>query len=107
MLITLLAAILPVPLFYLIYYRHFSASEEKRENARLKHLEAFLGGIAAALAIILLSPFIGDMLSSESVFFQGFVRAALVEKLAAMIVIALVRGITGFHSHGVGDVRYT
>ncbi len=91
MLISVLAAILPVPLFYMIYYRHFSAAVEKRETAHLKHFEAFLGGIAAALAIIMLSPLIGDMLYSRSVFFQGFVKAALIEKLSVMAIIFLVQ----------------
>jgi protease PrsW len=86
-------AILPIPVFYLIYFRHFFAyyRAEGKKPAYLKHLESFLFGIALALVIILLSPYIDRLFQSKSIYIEGFIKAALIEKLGAFIVIYIVQ----------------
>lgn len=93
MLLSILIALLPVPIFYLIYFRHFFTyyrSEDKKPSY-LKHLEAFLSGIAIALAIILISPYIEAFTHSKSIFFEGFIKAALIEKAGVFIVIYIIQ----------------
>ncbi len=93
MLLSIFIALLPVPVFYLIYFRHFIEyyRSEGRKSAYLKHLEAFLSGIAIALAIVLASSYIERFFDSNSVFFEGFIKAALIEKAGAFIIIYLIQ----------------
>ncbi len=93
MILTILIALLPVPIFYIIYFRHFINyyRSEKRKSAYLKHLEAFLSGIAIALAIVLASSYIENFFQSKSIFLEGFIKAALIEKIGAFIIIYIIQ----------------
>ena len=90
---SLLIALLPVPVLYLIYFRHFFAyyREEGKTPAYLKHLESLLFGIALALAIIIAGPLINSLLLPGSVVTDAFIKAALVEKLGALLVVYLIQ----------------
>jgi protease PrsW len=93
MLLSIAIALLPVPVFYLIYFRQFRAyyRAENRKPTFLKHLESFLYGIALALVIVLASPLIDLIFLSGSIFSEGFLKAALIEKLGAFIVIYFIQ----------------
>jgi CRP-like cAMP-binding protein/RsiW-degrading membrane proteinase PrsW (M82 family) len=93
MLVSIAIALLPVPVFYAIYFRHFIAYylKEQKNPAYLKHLEAFLFGIAIALFIIIASPLINSVIKSSSLFTEAFIKAAIVEKLGAFIAIYLIQ----------------
>jgi protease PrsW len=93
MILSIFIALLPIPVFYLIYFRHFFAyyRAEGRKPAYVKHFESFLYGVALALAIILLSPFIERLFPSGSIITDGFIKAALIEKLGAFLVIFLIQ----------------
>ncbi len=81
----ILIALIPVPLFYIIYFRYFTFKPEY-----VKHLESFLYGITLALILILASPYIAEIIPGRSVYAQAFLRAALVEKLGAFLFIYLI-----------------
>jgi CRP-like cAMP-binding protein/RsiW-degrading membrane proteinase PrsW (M82 family) len=78
-------ALIPVPAFYLIYYRYFTFKPEI-----VKHIEAFFSGIGLALIIILLSPLF-KFISTTDPFFLGFVQAGLVEKIGAFCILLLLQ----------------
>ncbi len=82
----LLLVLSPVVMFYIIYRRYFHFRPEY-----IKHLQAFIVGMAMALLVILLAPVIGSLLPSDDIFFKGFVKAGLVEKAAALIAIFLIQ----------------
>ncbi len=94
MFIPFITALLPVPLIYLIYFRHFFRHyrQESITPEYSRHLESLLCGIALALLIILLAPFINSMLPVRSILTDAFVKAALVEKLGAVITLYLIIG---------------
>jgi len=95
MLTSFITALLPVPLVYLIYFRHFRKHyrQESITPEYLAHLEAFLCGAALALIIILLAPYINSLFPEPSVVIDALVKAALVEKLGTMAVLLfIVRG---------------
>ncbi|MGV7927314.1 MAG: cyclic nucleotide-binding domain-containing protein [Spirochaetota bacterium] len=94
MFIPLITALLPVPLIYLIYFRHFFRHyrQESITPEYTRHFESLLCGIALALLIILLAPFINSMLPVRSILTDAFVKAALVEKLGAVITLYLIIG---------------
>lgn len=85
-------ALIPVPFFYLIYFRHFFTyyRAQGRTPSYLKHLESFLYGIGLALAIMLAAPLLDRLLRIDSVAAEAFIKAALVEKLGALAVIYIV-----------------
>ncbi|HSV97398.1 MAG TPA: cyclic nucleotide-binding domain-containing protein [Spirochaetota bacterium] len=92
MLTSFITALLPVPLIYLIYFRHFF-KHYRRESITpeyARHLESLLCGIALALIIILLAPFINSMVSTQSIVTEAFIKAALVEKLGALIALLFI-----------------
>jgi CRP-like cAMP-binding protein/RsiW-degrading membrane proteinase PrsW (M82 family) len=83
--INLFSALISVPLFYLIYHRYFLF-----KPVFLKHLEAFLSGFAYAILLVLLAPFINTFLGEGSPLFTAFVRAALIEKAGAYIILIFI-----------------
>jgi len=81
----ILTALIPLPLFYLIYYRYFTFKPEY-----VKHLESFLYGVALALFIILVSPYIYSFMPFSGSIQEGFLKAALIEKFGAFCLIYLI-----------------
>ncbi len=92
MLISVITALLPVPLIYLIYFRHFFTHyrQESITPEYVRHLQSLLSGIALALVIILLAPLINAMLPARSAFMESFIKAALVEKLGTLAVLLFI-----------------
>ncbi len=82
----LLTALIPVPVFYLIYFRYFTFKPEY-----IKHLESFLYGVALALLIILVSPFLYSFIPFTGSISEGFIKAAFVEKVGAFLLIYLIQ----------------
>lgn len=60
----LLLVLSPVLMFYAIYRRYFHFRPEY-----IKHIQAFVVGMTAALLLVVLSPFISSLLPSDGVFF--------------------------------------
>ncbi|HNW26994.1 MAG TPA: cyclic nucleotide-binding domain-containing protein [Spirochaetota bacterium] len=85
-------ALSAVPIFYLIYFRHFfSYYRQKHEiPAYGKHIEAFLYGIFQALVIILFAPYIDILISNDNVLTNAFVKAALIEKAGTVALFLLL-----------------
>ncbi len=81
----ILIALLPVPVFYLIYFRYFTFKPQY-----LKHGESFFSGIAFALVILLASPYLSQYISIDNPLFSGFVKAAAIEKIGAFCIIILL-----------------
>lgn len=79
-------SLLPVPVFYLIYLRYFTF-----KPVISKHVEAYLSGIAFALMLILVSPYVIEHFRSLDALAMGFLNAALVEKTGAFIIIILLQ----------------
>ena len=81
-----------VPIFYLIYFRHFfNYYRQKQEKpVYIKHLESFLYGVALALIIILFAPYIDALFNEETVITNAFVKAALIEKTGSLIIFILI-----------------
>ncbi|MCU0845010.1 MAG: cyclic nucleotide-binding domain-containing protein [Spirochaetes bacterium] len=92
MLISFMTALIPVPLVYLIYFRHFFKHyrQESIIPEYVRHLESLLYGIALALVIILLAPYINSMFAGHSILTESFIKAALVEKLGALTVLFII-----------------
>jgi len=76
----IIIALSPVPLFYLLYLRYFTF-----ESGFVKHVEAFLSGVTAALFLTIISPYIYSDTALADAFSMGFLRAALLEKTAALV----------------------
>ncbi|HOT44370.1 MAG TPA: cyclic nucleotide-binding domain-containing protein [Spirochaetota bacterium] len=81
----ILIALIPVPVFYLIYFRYFTFKPEY-----LKHVEALFSGIAFALVILLVSPYLTPYITIDNPLFAGFVKAATIEKIGAFFIIMLL-----------------
>lgn len=79
-------ALIPVPAFYLIYYRYFTYKPEL-----VKHIEAFFSGVCLALVIIIASPFLSKFLGITHPFFMGFIQAGFIEKIGAFCIILLLQ----------------
>jgi protease PrsW len=82
----LFIALIPGPLFYLIYYRYFTFRPEY-----LKHLEAFMSGIAFALVVLAASPYLFNFTGISNPLFDGFIKAAAIEKAGAFCIIILLQ----------------
>lgn len=82
----ILIALIPVPVFYLIYFRYFTFKPEY-----LKHVEALFSGVAFALVILLASPYLTPYITVDNALFAGFVKAATIEKIGAFIIIILLQ----------------
>jgi len=77
----------PVPVIYLAYFRYF-----QRKPGYLYHLESFLYGTILAIILLLLNGIIEffypvPLFALHSNIFNGFVKAALPEKIGATILI--------------------
>jgi len=83
--IKILASLIPIPLFYLLYYRYFIYKPEY-----IKHVESFLYGVALALIILLLAPMVNFGDSGTNLFVLSFFKAAFVEKLGAFVFIYFI-----------------
>jgi len=79
-------SLIPVPVFYLIYYRYFTFRPEIG-----KHVESLLYGIAFALALVVAAPIVYPVLAPQDDFLIGFFSAALIEKTGAFIIIYLIQ----------------
>src|SRR5271157_4986732 len=79
-------ALIPVPAFYLIYYRYFTYKPEYT-----KQIEAFFSGIGLALIILIASSLSPRLPGIDHPFFIGFVRSALIEKAGAFCIILLLQ----------------
>jgi len=90
---SLYIALLSVLLYYLIYFRHFFSfyRQEGYQPAYIKLIESFLYGVALALIILIAAPYITILLPGKSAFHAGFYKAALVEKLGAVLAIILIQ----------------
>jgi len=84
--IFLFLALLPIPLFYLIYLRYFTY-----KIAYSKHLEYFLAGIFFALLLVFLSPYLKEIFRFSNIYMIAFVNAALLEKICAFIAIVFLQ----------------
>jgi CRP-like cAMP-binding protein/RsiW-degrading membrane proteinase PrsW (M82 family) len=82
----ILIALIPAPVFYLIYYRYFTFRPQY-----LKHAESLISGIVFALLIMLASPYLFQGLAMNSPLFAGFVKAAALEKIGAFCIIILIQ----------------
>ncbi|MCP4138576.1 MAG: cyclic nucleotide-binding domain-containing protein [bacterium] len=81
-----LISLIPIPLFYLIYFRYFTF---KAEYA--KHLQSFLSGVALAIFLSLIAQLIDLKIVFEGALSTAFLKAALVEKVGAFIVIYFIQ----------------
>jgi RsiW-degrading membrane proteinase PrsW (M82 family) len=81
----LLIMLMPIPAVYLIYSRFFAFKPEFR-----KHAEALIGGILLAFFIYIASPLISILIPSNAPFIAGFIKAALVEKGGALILLIII-----------------
>jgi CRP-like cAMP-binding protein/RsiW-degrading membrane proteinase PrsW (M82 family) len=90
--LVLLGALAPVPLFYLIYFRHFS--DYYRRNGLtpqyLKQAESLLFGILLALLVYILAPVLDRSMPWDGRLAESFLKAALVEKAGALLFIGLI-----------------
>jgi CRP-like cAMP-binding protein/RsiW-degrading membrane proteinase PrsW (M82 family) len=82
----ILIALIPAPVFYLIYYRYFMFRPEY-----LKHAESLISGIVFALLILLASPYLFPSIAISSPLFAGFIKAAALEKVGAFCIIILIQ----------------
>ncbi len=85
-------ALIPIVLFYFIYFRHFKRSKyftEAKPNI-LKQFEALLFGVSAALALIIIGSLYKYTIVKESVVVQSFLYAAFIEKLVAVFAINIL-----------------
>jgi len=89
----ILIALLPVPVFYLVYFRHFLVYFRDIDYSPqyAEQIESFLYGVAYALLIIIAQPYIVALVPGEGVIAASLVKAALVEKLGALAVIYLIQ----------------
>ncbi len=78
----LIIALVPIPVYYLIYFRYFTFRPEY-----LKHVESFLSGIAFAFSLILVSPYLFRLFPFTDPLAVGFLKAAVTEKAGACIIL--------------------
>jgi len=85
-------ALSAVPVFYLIYFRHFFNYYRQKHEIPVygKHFESFLYGIVLALVIILLAPNIDRLINDDTIFTNAFVKAALIEKAGTVVLFLMV-----------------
>lgn len=85
--LTIIAFLMPVPAIYLIYYRFLVLAPEYR-----KHAEACAGGILFATILLIVRPYIIDIIqvTITTIPLKALLEAALPEKLGAAIVLLAV-----------------
>jgi RsiW-degrading membrane proteinase PrsW (M82 family) len=77
--------IMPLPALYLVYARYFVNKPEFR-----KHAEAFAGGVFLALLLYVLAPVIQTLIPTDSLYVKAFIKAALIEKSGAFILLLII-----------------
>ncbi len=82
----IIAALVPVTLFYAIYSRYFLFRPEI-----IKHVEALLAGIFFALLLLVVPPYIPIHLTVHEPVLVALLKAALPEKIGAFIVILVLQ----------------
>ncbi len=85
-------ALSAVPVFYLIYFRHFFNYYHQKHEIPVysKHLESFFSGVVLALIIILCAPYIDGFIKNDTIFINAFIKAALIEKAGTLVLFMLV-----------------
>ncbi len=83
---TFLIAIVPVPLFYIIYSRYFLFRPEI-----YKHIESFFAGLTVSLLLVLLSPLFLHFFPETEILTTAFLRAAVLEKIFCFIIIIIIQ----------------
>jgi len=81
----LISALIPIPAFYLIYYRYFTY-----KPVYSKHIQGLLCGIAYALFLVLMSAYLFDNITFRSPVLTGFFKAAFIEKAGAFLIIMFI-----------------
>lgn len=81
----IIIALLPVPVFYLIYYRYFTF-----KPVYSKHIQAFLSGIAFAILIAIVSSYFLIEIKFRNPILTGFLTASLIEKTGAFLIILFI-----------------
>lgn len=86
--ISMIIALGAVPIFYIIYMRHFVAYyHQKNQSPQYsKHIESFLYGVCFALVLVLSAPLIVKILPGDTTLNNAFIRAALIEKGGLMVM---------------------
>lgn len=84
--IQLLAALVPVTIFYAIYSRYFLFRPEI-----IKHVEAFLGGIFLALLILVAPNYIPLYMNIQDPVLIALLKAAIPEKLGALVLLIILQ----------------
>jgi len=88
----IITALLPVPVFYFIYFRHF-LSYFKTINYRPAFPEqafSFLSGAGLGLVLVSLKVVIDELLPSNDIAFNSFIKAAVFEKTGAAFFILII-----------------
>ncbi len=85
----ILLSLFPIPLFYLIYLRYF-----RLKSDLIEHIQSFLSGTILALILILAAPVLSQLFLviglGYSPLVEGFIKAAVVEKLGAFAIILVL-----------------
>jgi CRP-like cAMP-binding protein/RsiW-degrading membrane proteinase PrsW (M82 family) len=79
------AALITIPIFYMIYHRYLVF-----KPVISKHIQAFLSGCAYAILLVLSARFLNSFLSIDSIWFTAFIKAALLEKIGAFVILLLI-----------------
>ncbi len=89
----ILIALLPVPVFYIVYFRHFLSyfHDIHYSPQYAEQIESFLYGVAYALVIIIAQPYITALIPGEGVLAASLIKAALIEKLGAFLIILIIQ----------------
>ena len=85
LLITLLIGILPIPVIYLFYRRHFATKPDF-----FSHLEHFAYGVILAGVLFFVGMQLKPLITTNNPLLLGFINAALTEKLGAFLLIAIL-----------------
>lgn len=91
-LMKIILALSPVPLYYLIYFRHFHRSPLYREARPqyLMHAESFISGMVTALVIMVIDSLVNLPIMPNSPLFQSFVLASMIEKASLFICLSIL-----------------
>lgn len=89
----ILIALLPVPVFYIVYFRHFLVYFHDIDYSPqyAEQIESFLYGVAYALVLIIARPYITALIPGEGVLTAGIIKAAVIEKLGAFVIILIIQ----------------
>jgi hypothetical protein len=92
MLKTVIIALIPLPLFYLIYFRHLlnRNSEDRGNLSFLVPLEFFFFGMSLAFGIVLISPVIGMIPSTHLAVVDNMIKGGIIEKTGSFLIIVII-----------------